>query len=76
MEVETGRRFIHYVERTAGRFFTEFGCDLDPLRLAAAQRRRLLSQLYVAQSDFRQRLANVSNLRDRSEEGDGFVDRE
>ena len=55
-EVEAGRRLVEDVERAAGGALGQLGRELDPLRLAAGQRRRRLAEADVAETDVVQRL--------------------
>jgi hypothetical protein len=48
VEVKAGGRLIEDVERAASRAARQLLGELDPLRLAAGQRRRLLPDLDVA----------------------------
>ena len=56
LEVEAGGRLVEDVERAAGVALGQLGGELDPLGLAAAQRRRRLAQMDVAQPDVVQQL--------------------
>ena len=51
VEMQAGRRFIEDIERLAGAFADEFLRELDPLRLAAGERRRLLADMDIVQPD-------------------------
>ena len=55
-EVEPGRRLVEDVQRPPGRPPRQLGRQLDPLRLAARQRRRRLAEMDVAEPDVEQRL--------------------
>src|SRR5687767_8666388 len=54
-EVESGRRFIEDVERSPRTSSRQLTRQLDPLRFAATQRRRGLTELDVAKTDVLQR---------------------
>src|SRR5262249_34569234 len=54
VEVETRRRLVEDVDRAPGRFLGELLRQLDPLRLAARQRRRRLAERDVAEADVAQ----------------------
>jgi hypothetical protein len=51
VEMQARGRFVEDVERAAGRAPGQLLGELDPLRLAARQRRRLLADLDVAEAD-------------------------
>jgi hypothetical protein len=51
LEVEAGGRLVEDVERLAGGAPRQLLGQLDALRLAAAERRRLLADLDVAEAD-------------------------
>ena len=53
-EVEPGRRLVEEVEGPAGRPPAQLGRELDPLRLAARQRRGRLAEVDVAETDLGQ----------------------
>jgi hypothetical protein len=55
VEVQAGGRFVEDVERAAGGALGQLLGELDALRLAARQRRRLLADLDVAEADTLQR---------------------
>jgi hypothetical protein len=57
VEVEPRGRLVEDVERAAGRAARQFLGELDALRLAAGQRRRLLTGLDIAQAQARDILA-------------------
>jgi hypothetical protein len=60
VEVQAGGRLVEDVERAPGGAGQLLG-QLDALRLAARQRRRLLADLDVAQADVDQRLHLVAD---------------
>ena len=64
-EVEPGRRLVEDVERPAGRPPRQLGRQLDPLRLAARQRRRRLAEVDVAEADVVERLELGPDVRAR-----------
>src|SRR5438552_5437467 len=74
-EVEAGRRLVEDVERAAGRDLAELLGQLDPLRLAARERRRRLAELDVVEPDVVQRLQPPPDLRDLREELQRLLDR-
>ena len=55
-EVEPGRRLVEDVQGPPGRPPRQLGRELDPLRLAARQRRRRLAEVDVAEPDVVERL--------------------
>src|SRR5207247_9307774 len=63
------------VERSPCRDLAELLRELDPLRLAARQRRRGLAELDVLEADIVQRLETAPQLRDLGEELQRFLDR-
>ncbi len=74
-EVETGRRLVEQVERPAGRPPAELGRELDPLGLAARQRRGRLAEMDVAETDLGQDLELRGHVRDRGEDLERLLDR-
>ena len=56
LEVQAGRRLVEDVDRAAGRALLQLGGQLDPLRLAAGQRRRRLAEPDVAEADVDERV--------------------
>ena len=70
-----GRRLVEDVERPAGRDLRELLRELDPLRLAARERRRGLAELHVVEPDVVQRLQPPADLRDLGEERERLLDR-
>ena len=74
-EVEPGRRLVEDVERPAGRPPRQLGRQLDPLRLAARQRRRRLAEVDVAEPDVVERLELGPDVRHRREEVERLGDR-
>ena len=75
LEVQAGGRLVEDVEGAAGRALLQLGGELDPLRLAAGQRRRRLAEPDVAEADVDQRLQVPRDRRDGGEELDGLLDR-
>ena len=67
-EVQTGGGFVEDVERPAGGHLAELGGELDPLGLAARQRRRRLPHPDVAQADVLERLEAPGDARHVGEE--------
>ena len=49
--VQAGRRLVEDVERRALLALAELERELDPLRLAAGERRRRLAELQIAEAD-------------------------
>src|SRR4051812_16444751 len=68
LEVEARGGFVEDVERASGSAAGELLAKLDALRLAAAERRRRLADLDVAEADFLQHLHLVADAGDRLEE--------
>lgn len=66
--VETDGRLVEEIDGPLGRLAVELGSDLHPLRLAARECRRRLSQLEVAESHLVQGLQPVRDRRDLVEE--------
>ena len=71
VEVQAGGRLVHHVELLSALLAREheLARDLEPLRLAAGQRRRRLAESQVAESDLLQlpeRLAELFLARERS----------
>ena len=64
LEVQPGRRLVEDVERPAGAAARQLLRQLDALRLAAAERRRRLPELDVAEADFLQRAQLVGDRRE------------
>ena len=76
LEMEAGGGLVEDVERLAGGAAADSSFDeLDALRLAAAERRRLLADLDVAEADLLQHLHLVADAGDRLEELGGVLDR-
>src|SRR6185369_2987952 len=73
-EVQAGRRLIEDVQRLARRAPRQLRRQLDPLRLAARQRRGRLAEVDVAEADVEQRLELAGDLRNRSEELERLLD--
>ena len=61
-EVQAGRRLVEQIQSLAGRALAEFASQLDPLRLAAGERRTRLPELEVIQPHIVQRLQHLMNL--------------
>ena len=76
MKVQAGGRFIEDVQGVTGGFATQLGSQFDALRLAATERRGLLAQADVTQSNLRQRQAGLIDLRHRAEKIHRFVHRQ
>ena len=74
LEVQPGGRLVEHVQRVAGRALVQLGAELDPLGLAARQRRRRLAELDVAEPDVGQRLHVPRDRRDVLEELERLVD--
>ena len=56
MKVQAGRRLVEDIQRPARIALRQFLCELDALRLAARQSRRVLPEANVRKADIRQRL--------------------
>ena len=67
-EVQPGGRLVEDVEGPAGGHLRELGGELDPLRLAARQRRRRLAEADIAEPDGVERLQPPADLGDVLEE--------
>ena len=67
-EVQAGGRLVQDVHRPPGRHLAQLGGELDPLGLAARQRRRRLPEPHVAQADVDERVDPAADLRDVGEE--------
>ena len=63
VEVQAGRRLVEQVERPPGRALGQLLRELDPLRLAAGERRRRLPEADVAEADVLQRLELLADRR-------------
>src|SRR3954447_23430865 len=74
-EVQAGGRLVEDVERPPCRDLAELGGQLDPLRLAARQRRGGLAEPHVVEADIVQRLHPALDLRDVGEELERLLDR-
>ena len=74
LEVQAGRRLVEDVERAAGAAPRQFLRQLHALRLAAAQRRRRLAELDVAEADVLQRPQLVGDRREVLEQRQRLVD--
>ena len=68
LEMEAGGRLVEDVERLAGGAPRQLLRQLDALRLAAAERRRRLADLDVAEADLLQHAHLVADAGDRLEE--------
>src|SRR5690606_36189068 len=75
LEMQAGGRLVEDVERLPGGAAAEFLGELDALRLAAAERGRLLADLDVAAADFVEHVHLVADGRDGLEELLGVLDR-
>ena len=75
LEMQAGGRLVEDVERAAGGAPRQFLGQLDPLRLAARQRRRRLADMDVAEPDLLQGHQLVADRRHRAEELGALVDR-
>ena len=75
LEVQAGGRLVEHVDGAAGRALLQLRGQLDPLRLAAGQRRRRLPEPDVAQADLDKRLHVPGDRGHRGEEVDGLLDR-
>ncbi len=73
-KVQPGSRFVQQVQRPARAAFDQFAGQLDPLGLAAGQRRRRLAQLHVIQAHVVQRLQFVADLGDVLEQVQRLLD--
>ena len=73
-KMQAGSWLVEDVKSLAGVAFGQFAGQLDPLRLAAGQRRRALSQLDVGEADVDQGLQLAGNGRHGIEELAGFLD--
>src|SRR6266508_3734193 len=74
-EVQAGRRLVEDVERPPRRASRELGRELDPLRLAAGERRRGLPEVDVAETDVVQRSQLRLARGDVREEPQGLLHR-
>ena len=63
VEVQAGRRLIEDVQRASRAGPSQFGGELDALRLAAGQRRRRLTERQIIEADVGQGLQDAANLR-------------
>ena len=75
VEMQAGGRLVEDVERAAGGALRQFLGELDALRLAARERRRLLADMDVAEADAVQQLQLVADARHRLEEVQRLLDR-
>ena len=69
VEVQPGRRLVEDVEHAVAGVRRQVRRDLDPLRLAARQRRRRLAEPQVAEADLVEHLQPAQHLRRAAEEG-------
>src|SRR5262245_2516437 len=76
VEMQAGRRLVQQVERAAGFGASEFGGKLDPLRFAAAERRRGLAKRQIAETDVVQAREHAMDGRKILEEGKAVSDRQ
>ena len=75
LEVQAGGRLVEDVDGAAGRALLQLGGELDPLRLAAGQRRRRLAEPDVAEPDVDERAQVPGDRRDGREELGRLLDR-
>ncbi len=73
--MQAGGRLVQDVQRVAGVPLGQFLGQLDALRFAAGQRRRVLTEADVGQPDVDQRLQLARDDRDVAEEIGGVLDR-
>src|SRR5258707_996859 len=73
--METGRRLVEDVERSAGVPLRELRGELDSLRFAAGQCRRRLSEVDVAEPNVEERLELLADARLILEESQRVFDR-
>ena len=73
--MQARRRLVKDVEGAPGRAARQLLGELDPLRFAAGQRRRLLADLHVAQANALERLHLVADRRHRLEQVRRLLDR-
>ena len=76
VEVQAGGGLVEQVECLACLALGELASQFHALCLAAAECRRALSQMHVAEADVDQRLQLLSNLRHVGEQGQGIFDGE
>src|SRR5215210_4875670 len=74
-ELQPGGRLVEDVERLTRCDLAQLRGQLDPLRLAARQRRRGLAEPHVVEPDVVQRLDAALDLRDVGEELERLLDR-
>ena len=72
-EMQPGRRLVEDIDRAPGRLFRQLRGELDPLRLAAAEGRAVLSEPHVAEAHVFERHELVVDLRHVAEKARGFV---
>ena len=75
-EMQPRRRLVQDVERAAGAPAGQLLRELDPLRLAAAERRGRLAQRHVAEADVLQRAQLRGHGRDVLQQRQGLVHRQ
>ncbi len=75
VEVQPGRRLVENVNRLAGRGASQFGRELQTLRLATRQRRRALPKRQVAEAHVIERLQEPPDLRHIDQMREGRADR-
>mgnify|MGYP003694175915 CR=1 FL=1 len=68
VEMQAGRRLVEDVEQALAAVRRQVRGDLDPLRLAARERRRRLAQSQIAEADFVEHLQAPQHLRRAAEE--------
>ena len=74
VEVQPGRRLVEDVEQPLAAVRRQVRGDLDPLRLAARQRRRRLAEPQVAEADLVEHLQPAQHLRRAAEERQRLAD--
>jgi hypothetical protein len=75
VEVQPGRRLVENVEHAVAGLRREVRGNLDPLRLAARQRRRRLPEAEVAEADLVEHLEPPQHLGRAAEEGQRLAHR-
>src|SRR5262249_54701205 len=75
LEVQARRRLVEDVDRVTGRTLAELSRELHALRFTAGERRRRLTETYVAQPDVDQRLHLPRDRRLGREELERFLGR-
>ena len=72
-EMQAGGRLVEDVNGAACRLLCEFACELDALRLAAAERRGALAEVQVAEAHVVEREQLVGHAGDVAEKSNGLV---